>query len=93
METLTNPSVEVTPELTAQVFAALSAGVRREKVIEQFGLSREQFDSIILERNRGLLRLLQTWAEDESGYEEENAEAIDRAIDGYPLSLREHISK
>ena len=33
METLTKLIVEVTPELTAQVFAALSTGMRREKVV------------------------------------------------------------
>ena len=88
METLTNPSVEVTPELTAQVFAALSAGVRREVLRTRFNLTQAQFSEMILQRNQKVADLLDQWAANESGYEEQNAEAIDRSIKGCPLLLR-----
>ena len=41
-------------------------------------------------RRAALVRMLDEWAADESGCEAQNADAIDRARRGYPLSLREH---
>ena len=93
MTTTTEPSDAVTPTVAAEVIAALSAGLRQEKVIEKFGLTVPQFQSIMRERNQALARLLDEWAADESGYEEDNAEAIERALQGYPLSLREASAK
>ncbi len=44
-------------------------------------------------RNRAARALLQEWRGDVSGYEEDNAEAIERALALAPLSLREYGSK
>ncbi len=44
----------------------------------------------IKSRNLAAQRLLRTWMTDESGYEEANADAIERALQVSPVSLREH---
>lgn len=40
-------------------------------------------------RNLAARKLLREWETDASGYEEENAEAIERALKDAPLSLRD----
>lgn len=89
---LTPDSIAATPknaDLTAHVVSALRQAIPPETVREQFGLSREQFHAIIREMNQAALQLMRQWEADDSGYEEENADAIERALAVSPLSLRE----
>lgn len=44
-------------------------------------------------RNQAARALLEEWRGDLSGYEEDNADAIERALAPAPLSLREYGSK
>lgn len=92
-QTVLTPSLANAPpenvDLSARVVAALRQAIPPETVREQFGLSREQFQAIIQEMNQATLELIRQWKADDSGYEEENADAIERALAVSPLSLRE----
>jgi bifunctional DNA-binding transcriptional regulator/antitoxin component of YhaV-PrlF toxin-antitoxin module len=85
METLT-PLADM--EIATQVFAALGQAVPPDVIRERFGLSQEQFREIIRAQNQKAIDLIHSWQNDDSGYEEENAEAIERALTIPPLSLR-----
>ncbi len=92
MESPTLTAMEATeealPDIADQVIAALSAGMRQEKVMEQFGLTVPQFQSIILERNKATQSLLREWMADESEEQERSWAIAKQAIEENRLSDR-----
>lgn len=94
METMTptadtDIAAPLSQNVAAQVMAALRQAIPPAAVRERFGLSPKQFGEIIRQHNLATQELLHQWQNDTSGYEEEQADAIERALTVEPLSLRE----
>jgi len=80
--------MEASRDISNKVIAALNAGIRQEKVIEQFGLSVPQFQNILLERNKAAKTLLREWMADESGEQERSWAVAKQAIEENKMSDR-----
>lgn len=72
-------------DLSAQVVAALRRAVPPETVRQRFGLSREQFQSIVGEMNRAAVAWLDAWQAEDVGEPDAGSPAIDKLLRDNPL--------